>query len=1045
MLLLCCALAATPPLAEAAATGMGAPRGAPGGDQSPTSSAIAGLDSLAAATLEDALERLDLDRRQLGFDKLYAADDTFRLALLDTLLNDPLAIPGWQERNVTALERCASQPAALLRHLGRLCGVPAPESDSRGSQDGQDAARWPWADGSVPPWHEPFSATQLNARLERFSDQVNSATLLLEQAFAAIGEEERRQICVIAPAFWGGDLQDRGDRGRKGLLHRELGATADTTIEASEDLALDLAARCDRAALNRAAERFAEAVAALANDLATAELPPASATLPGVQGELIAVQPTPWGLCVIGGDSDNCYSATALRQIAFLFEPGGDDLYRGRTAAAIGPLLRPCSALVDYSGDDLYASRDQVVTLGSALFGVAILADLEGNDLYRGEDLSLGTGFFGVGLLYDGAGVDHFEGRNFTQGAAFCGLGALLSNAPAAAPPGPELVPDRAHAAGLSPTPGSGSVPIRYDDNDSYLCARQGQGFAATFGSGLLLDRRGSDTYRAGGRYLHKPLLPNDFQSFAQGFAIGFRPRAGGGVALLLDSEGNDVYNAEVYAQGVGYWYSLGLLADGGGNDLYHATQYAQGAGVHLAVGSLWERGGDDQYSARFGVTQGTAHDLGAACFYDMGGDDTYLVSDGQGVSLSDGVALFIEGGGDDLYATSGGGQGHARGARGFSGAALFLDLEGEDTYPAAAAAMIGDGGSEESNTSLPPAAAANGTIWQQSLYALGIDLPRDITLPAEEEIQIILTAEDSTRSLEELFETASLWEVGSNRERVRRARAALLARGLEAVRYAVAERLDTVSGLDYRALKELARAHPDSFAALALPRLHSPAPRVRRVVIGLLGDLRREEARPELESLLASAPATEAPRIIHALGRIGAAEAAPALRPFLSAAGERSRIATAVALGALRDTLAIAPLIAALRDPLPTVRAAASGALAKIGPSAVAPLAAALEQLDPGHRVLQLRTLARLAQPLRDAHEPADLAARATIRRRFMVLLKEPPGCSRAAERAAACRGLWAFGEAESRAFVRLQLLDESDPLLRHLLATLEAATDSP
>ena len=32
-------------------------------------------------------------------------------------------------------------------------------------------------------------------------------------------------------------------------------------------------------------------------------------------------------------------------------------------------------------------------------------------------------------------------------------------------------------------------MPIRYDDNDTYLCARQSQGFASTFGSGLLYEK----------------------------------------------------------------------------------------------------------------------------------------------------------------------------------------------------------------------------------------------------------------------------------------------------------------------------------------------------------------------------------------------------------------------------------------------------------------------------------------------------------------------------------------------------------------------------
>ena len=94
----------------------------------------------------------------------------------------------------------------------------------------------------------------------------------------------------------------------------------------------------------------------------------------------------------------------------------------------------------------------------------------------------------------------------------------------------------------------------------------------------------------------------------ALGFAIGARPRAGGGIGVLYDRSGNDFYNAEIYAQGTSYWYSLGMLIDERGQDIYNATQYAQGAGVHLSIGYLCDGAGDDSYHSRFGPGQGGAH-----------------------------------------------------------------------------------------------------------------------------------------------------------------------------------------------------------------------------------------------------------------------------------------------------------------------------------------------------------------------------------------------------------------------------------------------------
>ncbi|MBD3162085.1 MAG: hypothetical protein GF346_07245, partial [Candidatus Eisenbacteria bacterium] len=51
---------------------------------------IAGLDSLASRTLQRAMDRIGVTRAELGFEKLYAEDDTFRLGIVEELLRDPL-------------------------------------------------------------------------------------------------------------------------------------------------------------------------------------------------------------------------------------------------------------------------------------------------------------------------------------------------------------------------------------------------------------------------------------------------------------------------------------------------------------------------------------------------------------------------------------------------------------------------------------------------------------------------------------------------------------------------------------------------------------------------------------------------------------------------------------------------------------------------------------------------------------------------------------------------------------------------------------------
>ncbi len=481
---------------------------------------IDGLDSLSQATLVRALDRLGVRPAELGFDKLYAEDDTFRLGVVERLLNDPLAIPGWQTETIEQVRRSVGDPVVLIESLGELCEAP--------TESVAGILRWPEAGRIEVRFGQPLRDDRFfRASVETFVRRLRDADGWLERGFARLRATERESLLVLAPAFWG-DADHPADKVRKGALHFELGVPADTTIELTEKPVLDAAARLDRTALTRAAELFQMALVELTASLSRDPLPTAALEMGGVTGSILAVEETPFGLLVIGSPHANLYSAEAMRRIAFLFDPGGDDVYRGRVASAVGGLIRPFSSVVDFAGNDLYDAGGRSYAIGGGLFGVAALLDLSGDDVYRGDDGSCGAGFFGAGILYDGGGRDIFEGRNLCQGAGAFGLGALVSEAGSRSPLGIELQVDRAYEEGLVKVPGTGAVPVRNDENDTYLCARQGQGFASTFGTGLLFDRTGNDTYRSGGTYLHAPLLPNDFQSLSQGFSIGFRPPAGG-------------------------------------------------------------------------------------------------------------------------------------------------------------------------------------------------------------------------------------------------------------------------------------------------------------------------------------------------------------------------------------------------------------------------------------------------------------------------------------------------------------------------------------
>lgn len=348
----------------------------------------------------------------------------------------------------------------------------------------------------------------------------------------------------------------------------------------------------------------------------------------------------------LGGKERDVHSETVV------LDAGGDDLYTGG------------AVVLDVSGNDVY--RDA----GPGLLGVALLVDLAGDDRYLGKNFSQGGAAFGASLLLDVEGDDRYESDQCSQGAAFFGIGMLFDLA----------------------------------GSDAYRGARFVQGFGGTRGIGVLSDVAGNDTYYAGGKYLHAPLLPENYQSLSQGFGFGLRgASASGGVGILADHAGNDVYAAEVFGQGASYWFSLGVLVDSAGHDKYNLYQYGQGAGIHLSAGVLFDRAGNDAYSCNNGVAQGSGHDWGVGILWDLAGDDCYQGSGmSQGGANANGIGMLLDRAGNDSYAGwNVKNQGDAFFSRGTIGLGVLLDLGGKDRYT--------HGGSD-------------GALWTEGTVGVGFD-----------------------------------------------------------------------------------------------------------------------------------------------------------------------------------------------------------------------------------------------------------------------------------------------------------------------------------
>ncbi len=486
---------------------------------------------------------------------------------------------------------------------------------------------------------------------------VVHAQQVCREAFQAFSPGQLDSLLYEIYSLWS-DEDDSTDDTLDGKLLRDFGRPPDTTWEIKTPQLLRWTRKVNWPILWTAGIALMAKVEAVFQVLDTLTATPDSSFTVSYQGLQARI---------LGPEDDQVVADS----YAVIIDFGGNDFYEGRIAGGLGgdPRSLPVQVVIDLAGDDRYRSPEGI-SQGAGVLGIGILIDRNGNDVYTCGPIGQGAGLFGLGVLWDQQGQDLYTLDFFGQGAGNFGLGLLIDNA----------------------------------QNDRYLATDWAQGFGSVWGYGLLADQSGNDLYYAGGHYRHRPLLPGHYRSFAQGFGMGWRSDASGGIGFLLDADGNDVYAVEVYGQGTSYWFSLGMLADLGGNDFYQATEYAQGAGIHLSLGILHDREGEDHYYASRGPSQGEGHDYSVGILIDEAGNDDYTVSGGLGIGLYNSVGLFIDKGGSDTYMIRERlGLGDANASRGLFGIGVFLDLGGADVYPKGQPAK-------------------NRALWIQGTYGVGYD-----------------------------------------------------------------------------------------------------------------------------------------------------------------------------------------------------------------------------------------------------------------------------------------------------------------------------------
>lgn len=423
----------------------------------------------------------------------------------------------------------------------------------------------------------------------------------------------------------------------------------------------DLLEKMDRVALSHSAGALAslsysKCLAALAR-IETNVAP----TVAGAGGKLLQELKTPHGTILVGGPEANEYNLDELADIAVVIDHGGNDTYIEGTTTEKRPVL----VVIDLAGDDTYRGTKPGIQ-GSAILGVSMLIDQAGNDTYTAADVAQGSALGGVGILIDNADNDTYVGDRRAQGQATGGFGLLL---------------DRA-------------------GDDKYRAALLAQGVGGPLGVGVLIDLAGADHYFAGGKYPGGYDDTPGFGGWSQGVGVGPRGVANGGIGMILDGGGDDIYEADYFSHGGGYWFAAGVARDFGGNDQrlgatrenFDGTprteprfvRWGTGYGCHYAAGFVIDDAGNDTYQADFAVIS-YAWDIAVAGICDLAGNDKYITQ-GSGVcqAHNSAVAFLYDKSGNDVYqggigATTEVTDYHPEGGSG--NYTFLLDEAGEDQY----------------------------------------------------------------------------------------------------------------------------------------------------------------------------------------------------------------------------------------------------------------------------------------------------------------------------------------------------------------------------
>lgn len=398
---------------------------------------------------------------------------------------------------------------------------------------------------------------------------------------------------------------------------------------------VDLMEKMDRAALIEAAEAIVPLTDPKLLDQLEQLAADGNIPIEGVTGRVVAKIDTPAGAIVIGGKEPKTYRLDEMKDVAVVIDLGHGNTYEEGTTS----LDRPVLIVLNLGGGNIFHGRKPGIQ-GAAMLGVSLVVNREGNNSYQAGDLAQASAIAGVGMIVEHGGKNTYRGVRRVQGQALGGVGILIG---------------------------------RGGEND-YHAAMWAQGFGAPLGFGLLEDTVGHDHYYCGGLYVTSYKHPANkrisatpgYEGFGQGVGAGIRQVGDGGVGILLNGGGHNVYEFDYLSHGGGYWCGMGFARDFGGNSqrLIARTAFDGGTrteqlfqrfgcgwGCHYGAGFCFDDGGNSLYEGTI-MGAGMGWDCSVGALVSLGEKDHFKTTGGltQGVGAQASLGILFHYGNDAVY-----------------------------------------------------------------------------------------------------------------------------------------------------------------------------------------------------------------------------------------------------------------------------------------------------------------------------------------------------------------------------------------------------------